>query len=75
MYDAAPTSLHDSVPLSGTFVTPLPGDALVGAEVGQPVVSVALPLLFALFGSGVVDVAVAVLVTVVVGPARTVYVA
>lgn len=72
MYEAAPTSVHVRVPLSGTLVLPSAGAAIVGAEDGQPVLSVALPELFALFGSVVAVVAVAVFVMAVVVPAATV---
>jgi len=72
VYDAAPTSVHDKVPLRGTFVRPFAGPTIVGIAAGQPVEVEADPELLAEFVSAVVDVAVAVLTIVVTGPAITV---
>src|SRR5213593_4969449 len=63
-YVGAPTSLHESVPLSSTLIAPLGGDRLPGADFGHgfEVVVVTDPESLALFGSKVADVALAVFV-------------
>jgi hypothetical protein len=63
LYKVAPTFVHPSEPLVGTFVAPSTGKGLFGADVGQPTVVIATAELLPVFGSDVVAVADALLVT------------